>query len=93
MKIHSLFRYELGYEPTLFRTPRKPLKTKGFPPHPSLTTPPHHDFVEVVRDGCGGGGSGVGVVCVSVEVWVRRGGGGLGVEGEKRLTGDIGYIF
>ena len=46
---------------TLLKTPLNPLKTKGFLPHPSLTTPPHHNFVEVVRDGCGVGGVGGGV--------------------------------
>ncbi len=37
----------------LFRNQANPLKTKDFYHYPSLTTPPHRNFVEVVRYGCG----------------------------------------
>ena len=37
----------------IFQSPRNLLKTKGFTLPPSLTTPPHRNFVEVVRYGCG----------------------------------------
>ena len=39
----------------IFKNPRNPLKTKGFTPHRSLTTPPHHSSWRW---------SGIGVVCV-----------------------------
>ena len=42
----------------IFKNPRKPCKIKGFTPHQPLTTPPHRDFVEVVRGWCGVGGVG-----------------------------------
>ena len=81
---------------TLFQTPHKPLKTEDFHHCPSLTTPPHRNFVEVVRYGsgvwCRGVGSGVGGVgggvgvrwwCgCEVVVWVGVGGGESRVNGK-----------
>ena len=55
----------------LLQTALKAFIPNGLRGHPFLTTPPHHDFVEVVRNGC----------CVCVVDWVGVGwcGGGLGV--------------
>ena len=68
----------------IFKNPRKPFKIKGFTPHRPLTTPPHRDFVEVVRSRCGvccGWGWWWWVVCVVCGVWCVVGGGGLVVGG------------
>ena len=68
MKKRPTLTYELGYEPMLFQTPFNPLKTKAFHYYPSLTTPSHRNFVEVVRYGCGVC-CGWGWWCVVCGVW------------------------
>ena len=68
MKVFSQMTPKQRPKPWIVQKPLKAFNPNGLRGHPFLTTPPHHDFVEVVRNGC----------CVCVVDWV---GGLVGVGG------------